>query len=83
MLSFHYFNFGQRQSYVIIHGQEIFISTSVLLCSKSPNPIEEVLYIYQVGQGLGPEGLALLRGLLVLREDGEDARLLNMLMDHR
>ena len=48
-----------------------------------PNPIEEVLHIYQVGQGLGPEGLALLRGLLVLREDGEDARLLNMLMDHR
>ena len=83
MLSFHYFNFGQRQSYVRIHGQEIFIYTSVLLCSKSPNPIEEVLHIYQVGQGLGPEGLALLRGLLVLREDGEDARLLNMLMDHR
>ena len=83
MLSFHYFNFGQRQSYVKIHVHEIFIYTSVLLCSKSLNPIEEVLHIYQVGQGLGPEGLALLRGLLVLREDGEDARLLNMLMDHR
>ena len=36
-----------------------------------------------MGRGLGPEGLALLRGLLVLREDGDDAKLLNMLMDHR
>ena len=46
MLSYHYFKFGQRQSYVIIHGQEIFISTSVLLCSKSLQPkLESPPYI--------------------------------------
>ena len=36
-----------------------------------------------MGRGLGPDGLALLRGLIILREGGGDARLLEMLMDHR